>query len=427
MKNVFILALLLFSLLSYGQDCNTQAANKPSTWGRSPDSFQDGGVFTPRKPASLDITKTKSNLGKTEAWINNRLKGFTGAKLDNQNSYFFDPLDFVADKNEEHNYGKAFYMATGMKGYSYNIMRFFAYYCYDNKLPLFTEDESGSSIKVIFNNVFASPLCADVDLFKVNGNRAFKIFEKDHTNGRFDFYDLRAKYTGDDIYTSYTEIIIVRNSDKPVFIPITRKEYLEQMLQDIDTYKTKQRDFLNNFYETQIKEFEREIGIYKANDKQFTAEKEAKRRKAFNENVNPEKLAKDLAKLEEEVNGGRQVITEYLGKPQEWLNRGFNSFYPWSFEKYTPLGVKKYLDGLDTFTESREDRTRTEVVYINPAYYDRSGSGDVPQLIAVVVTKGRYPHMLKVSALLKEPGALAPLEAIVNPAKSTSPWPSNKE
>src|SRR5688572_19284892 len=120
MKKTFIVFLLLLAHISYGQDCNTQAANKPSTIGRSPDSFQtQGGGFSPQKPASLDITKMKLNLGKAEGWIKTRLNGFTGAKLDHQNNYFFDPLDFVAEKSDNNSHGKNFYQATGVKGYYY--------------------------------------------------------------------------------------------------------------------------------------------------------------------------------------------------------------------------------------------------------------------------------------------------------------------
>jgi Tfp pilus assembly protein PilF len=365
----------------------------------------------------------KSNLSKAESWIKSKLTGFTGAQLDYHNEYFFDPLDFVAEKSDNHSYAKDFYQATGVKGYYYNAMRFFAYYCYDNKLPIHTEVESGSSVKVIFNNVFASDLCTDVGVFTVNGKFAFTKFEKSRSEGRIDFYDLRAKRTDDAIYTSYRDIMLIRNSDKPVFIPITRQEYLEQMLQDIQVYKTRRKDFLTSFQETSRKDFEKEMAVYKASDKSYTPEKEAKRRKWFNEDMNPEKLAKDLKKLEDEVNGARQIITEYLGKPQEWLSRGFSSFYPWSFESYAPQGIQKYFDNLDVFAESREDLTRTEAVSINPAYFNKGLSRDVPQLISVVVVKGRYPHMLKVSELIKQAGALAPLEAIINPGKTAMPEP----
>jgi hypothetical protein len=40
------------------------------------------------------------------------------------------------------------------------------------------------------------------------------------------------------MFTS-NDYIILRNSDKPVFIAVTRKEYLEQMLKDVENYMGK--------------------------------------------------------------------------------------------------------------------------------------------------------------------------------------------
>ncbi|MGF2413888.1 MAG: hypothetical protein ACQUYJ_16270, partial [Ferruginibacter sp.] len=310
---------------------------------------------------------------------------------------------------------KQFYKATGIKGFYGSRMRFYAYYCYDNNNKIFTEDESGSFVVVNFNNVFASALCTNVGVFTVNGKPAFEIYEKSRTEGRIDFYDLRAKYDNHPLYTSYAEIVLFRNSDQPVFIPITRKEYLQQMLKDVETYQSKEKDFKNRFYKDQIKNFDEEIKAYKTNDKSYTSEKEAKRRKWFNEDNNPEKLAKDLAKIDADIKAANEIITQYLKKPQEWLSRNFDHFYP--FSTYTANGLTQYFNGLDVFTESSEDKTRTQIVSLNPAYFNNKLSNDVPQLITVHLAKGRYPHMLKVADLIKQPAALAPLEAIVNPGK----------
>ncbi|MBL0135373.1 MAG: hypothetical protein IPP79_16060 [Chitinophagaceae bacterium] len=57
-------------------------------------------------------------------------------------------------------------------------MRFYAYYCYENRNEVFTEDESGSFAAVYFNNVFITSLCTNVGVFTVNGKAAFAMFEK---------------------------------------------------------------------------------------------------------------------------------------------------------------------------------------------------------------------------------------------------------
>jgi hypothetical protein len=157
MKRIILLVLLLIIQDSYGQDCNMQAASKPSTLVRGQDDFI-GAASSAQKPPSWDITKMKLNLGKAENWIKNKLAGFTGAKLYYSNDYYLD--------YEHGGYAENFYKTTGMKGSYGSKLRFFAYYCYDNNPKIFTEGESGSFVSVIFNNVFISDLCSDVGVFK---------------------------------------------------------------------------------------------------------------------------------------------------------------------------------------------------------------------------------------------------------------------
>jgi hypothetical protein len=77
-------------------------------------------------------------------------------------------------------------------------------------------------------------------------------------------------------------------------------------------------------------------------------------------------------------------------------------------------GLTSYFDKLDVMDESSEDLTRNEVVYLNPDYFNNKVGVDVPQLISVHLSKGSYPHMLKVSNLIKQAGALDPMVAILN-------------
>jgi len=415
MKKIILLPVfyLLIVQVSFGQDCITRAANKPSTLVRGQDEFSN--TVSSQKPATWNITKMKPHLDNAESWIKSRLTGFTGAKLLYSNEYSLDPIDFtnLPEDAMSQSYTKQFHRSTGIKGYFGCKMRFYAYYCYDNNNTIYTEDESGSFIQVVFNNVFASGLCDEVGVFTVNGKPAFRIFQKNRSEGRIDFYEQRAKSNVyDTIYTSKHDIILIRNSDKPVFIPVIRKEYLEQMLKDIEIYKTKRKDFLTGNYKNSLKTFEEEMKIYKSMDKSYTPEKEAKRRKWFNEDNNQEKLDKDVKKLEDDANSAAKLIVQYLGKSQEWLSRSFNTFYP--FDSYSAAGLSAYFEKLDILTESSEDLTGTEVVTLNPAYFNNKLSNDVPQLISVHLAKGSYPHMLKVSKLIKQAGVLAPLEAILN-------------
>jgi hypothetical protein len=410
MKKIVILSLICLGAaqVCFSQDCSTQAAKKPSTYTKTANEvISASGIMS-----STDLARMKPHLDKIENWIKNRLTNFLGAKLEYNNTYY-------PDYQNGGPISENLYEATGMKSSYGAKLRFFAYYCYDNNNKIFTEDESGSFIHVVLNNVFASLLCTETDVFTVNGKRVFKVLEKNHSEGRIDFYDMRVKSNvNDTIYTSKHEIILIRNSDKPVFINITRKEYLQQMLQDLEAYRIKRKEEISKIYTLQVKQFEDEVKIKKQYDKKYTAEKEATERKRFIEDNNPEKVNKDIKKTDSDIDGAKGVIIQYQGKPQDWLNRSFNSFYP--YESYSAAGVSEYLDKLDVVAEKREDLTRTEIVYLNPDYFNNKQSVDVPQLISVHLSKKNYPHMLKVAKLIKQAGALDPLVAILNPGNSSS-------
>ena len=407
---------LFIAQVSFGQDCVTRAANKPSELVNFPNSFSN--TVSSQKPATLKIAKMKTNQAIAESWIKNILKGSTGAKLVYSNEFSLDPLDFrnLPENALNRSSDSPFYLATGIKGFYACKMRFYAYYCNDNSDNVLTEGESGSFVHVIFNNFFASGLCGDFGVFNINGKPAFKIFEKDHSEGRIDFYQQRAIINGDETYASRHDFIFIRNSDKTLFIPVSRKEYLEQMLQYIEVYRTQQKGFLTEIYSNSLKDFEREVIIKKQYDKNYTAEKEAIERKRFAEDNRQDKTDKDVQKLDANINGAKEVIASYLKKPQEWLSQGFSTFYP--FDSYSAAGITQYFEKIDALTESSDDLTRTEIVSLNPDYFNNKLSVEVPQLISVHLPKSNYPHMLKVAKLVKQPGALAPLVAILNPGKS---------
>jgi hypothetical protein len=403
---------LFITQVSFGQDCKTRAANKPSTLVMRSNQFSN--TVSSQKPATCNISKMKPNQAIAERWIKNILAGFTGAKLLYSNGYSLDPLDFtnLPEDAMTGSFAKEFHRATGIKGYYGCKMMFFAYYCNDNSNNIITEGESGSSLEVNFNNVFASGICTDFGVTTINGKPAFKIFEKDHSEGRIDFYQMRAITNGDETYASKHDYIFIRNSDKPLFIAISREEYLEQMLKDVETYRIKQKGFLTEIYADRLKDFEREVTIKKQYDKNYTAEKEAIERKRFAEDNMQDKTDKDVQKLDADINGAKEVIGSYLKKSQDWLDRSLSNFYP--YDSYSAKGLTEYFEKIDVFTEGSEDLTRTQIVMLNPAYFNNKLSVDVPQLISVHLAKGNYPHMLKVAKLVKQPRALAPLVAILN-------------
>ncbi len=227
-------------------------------------------------------------------------------------------------------------------------------------------------------------------------------------------------YFDDTVYTSKTDLFLIRNSDKPVFISLTRKEYLQQMLKDVEANKIKEiasakEEFTPDAEAANKAKFDEELKRMD-NSKNYTPEQMAPYRKRFIETWETEKQKYDkrIAKIETESTKVNEVLLEYLKKPEEWLVSGFGSFFS---DSYTEKGIKYFLDHLDIYRESKEDYTRSEVVSINPAYFNKALSMDVPQLILVTVNKGGYRYMYKLAELVKKPGALNPLEAILTPGK----------
>ena len=299
---VFTVFYLLTVQLSFAQDCNTMAANKPSVLGKSPDLFT-AAMSDYKKPVGWNITKMKPNLTVAENWITKILAGFTGAKLGYENSYVLDRLGF-------NDFTESFFKTTGINGFYSGKMRFWAYYCYDNKGTIHTEGESGSNVHVKFNNIYAFGFTESEGVYTINGKPAFKVLKKKKTEGKIDYYEYRSKMnaTGK-IYTS-NDYIILRNSDKPIFIAFTRKEYLQQMLKDVDIAENNNSKFFNEAYESNKRMFELEMKVYKENDKSYTVEKEAKRRKWFEEDQ--EKLKKVNSKINPDAIAAKEVISQYL-------------------------------------------------------------------------------------------------------------------
>ncbi len=404
-----IVYYLLMAQVCFAQDCKIKAANKPSVFARGTDDYFDFSHYT-HKPAKWDVSKMKLQTGKAERWIKNRLNAFAGARMLYYNTYM---LDYVVNEGGTGN-DVNFYKATGIKSFYSSKTMFFAYYCYDKSNTIHTEDESGSNLEVVFNNFFFSGLTTDAGVYNIDGKPVFRIIKKKRSEGRIDYYEqwVRNNATGE-IYTT-NDYILLRNSDQPVFIPVTRKQYLGQMLKNVEAYRINETKQLTQIYEHNRKQFEEEMKGYKEKDKSYTPEKEAKRRKWFEEDQ--EKFKKVISKVKPDSDGAGEVIRQYLEKPDEWLNRPVSYFYP--FSSYTEKGVGQYFENLDKSTLNEgEKETLYEIVSVNPAYFDKMAGLGVPQLIIVHLQNGTYDHMVKVANLIKQPGALAPLEAIVNPGK----------
>lgn len=413
MKKIVTALLLITVQTCFAQDCKTLAENKQSGNVRFPDVTDRPGGGS---KVSINTAAIKPRVAKAESWIKGLLNNFTGAKLAFSNNYSFDHSS------------KDLYNATGIKEYYYSQMRFYKYYCNQNTIA--TEGESGSSVMIYFNNLFAGyehTLCSDVGVYTINGKPVFKIYEKKNTLGRVDIYERMWQTNVNDTYGSKDDYMVIRNSDQPVFIPITRKELLLQLMKDIDASQASRMAVAKSQYDpkneaTNKAAFDAELKRID-NSKSYTKEQMAPYRRRFIETWQTEqqKLDKETNKIEADTKGAKEVVMEYMKRPAEWLGRTMRYWYDGS--TYTALALRSYLDDLDVVRYRPEEETMTQVVSVNPSYYNKSLGADVPQLILVQVAKGGYPHMKKVADLIRQPGALAPLEALLNPGKSMPAQP----
>ena len=417
-KNIRVVTILFFlffsvflSLISsslFAQNCDTEAANKPSTFVRSADNISPMGA----KINAGEMAKMKPYLAKAESWVKNILINFTGAKLNYYNNFFPKNLSDAETTDP-------MFVTAGMKGYYQSQMMFFGYYCYDNKYPINTEGESGSSVYVNFNNVFAFGLTEGRGTVKINGVPVFQLIKKKKTEGRVDYYELLSQNNASGKMFISNEYIFLRNSDKPIFIPITRKEYLQHLLKDVDVSLSRDLKEGAEFYSNNIKQHEAEIKSYKL-EKSYTPEKEARKEQWFNEDQ--EKSKKRMSKIEPDAIASKEIILQYLQKPLEWLNKPVNNFFDASYKKINVLGYcerfdKEKFNGVG----EKEEYTENQIVSINPAYFNNKFSTEIPQVIMIYLRGGSYPHMKKVAALIHKSGAFAPLEALINPSKLTTP------
>ena len=124
----------------------------------------------------------------------------------------------------------------------------------------------------------------------------------------------------DTIWGSKADYYIIRNSDKPFFIPLTRKEYLGQLLKDIDSSRAFRIATSKQMYDPKNEaankaKYDAELARID-NSKTYTKEQMAPYRKRFIETWETEqqKLDKELSKIEADTKGAKETVLEYLKK-----------------------------------------------------------------------------------------------------------------
>lgn len=254
-----------------------------------------------------------------------------------------------------------------------------------------TTDESGTQIPVQVNG---KPLFLVPDIKKSEENQDYYEFpgpvpEYVVNYGRWEFIDA----------------FVIRNSNKPLFIPVTRKEFLEHYLVSIeDKYNEEKKLILENTQIIPVEEIEREREARIAEIKKFTeqgaygyATSDYEHRiMTANEFFNNKKSAeadkiRNLTKeLDENYAESVRLVKDYLiNSPASVLEKSFRKV---SATFTDPQSVKRMLDNLEDVPNMRMWGQNTEVCFINKDYFDNSLPNDVPQLIVIEFVNNEYLH-----------------------------------
>ncbi|WP_373497147.1 hypothetical protein [Aquiflexum sp.] len=264
--------------ISYSQSpCNV--SELVPVWSRLEDSRNFYGPHYEPGPmkylnASYDQKKMTPNLNVGVEWMKGYFEGVRGSKA--VEYYFRYEKGFTHDemlRTDE------WFHSTGI--ISYSTVKFISSYghCSGSRMG---QLDGPSYVEIFLNrfNQLAQPFfdfeTDPLEPYKINGKPVFKIPTLTKRQGRVDYY----QYPGPapDYVVNYSkwdflDAFLIRNSDKPLFIPFTRKEFLEFKLTELEQVYQKQRQAIVE--RTQVhppEEFDRELEERIQEIKKLTAE-----------------------------------------------------------------------------------------------------------------------------------------------------------
>lgn len=362
--------------------------------------------------AGFEPKKMTPNLEIGINWLKGYFQNISGSRYADFSFRYLK--GFTPEENLKTN---EWYLSTGLvSSYSTRILSPYVL-CSEGKMR---ELDGPSLIDISFNrlNHLAERLVVSVNSidypYLINEKPVYKIPKITRSQGRIDYY----RYPGSppENVTNFAnwdflDVYILRNSDKPLFIPFTRKEILEAKVKDLGRIYEERKKLIIEY--TQIRpehEFDQELADRIAEIKKNTAEgawgysKEnmenriqlatENNRLAKKEEAN--KLHSELDVLEEDYNESIRMIQNYLAnQPESVLNRPVREYFSVTFGVEM---VDRMLEEFDRDLTDRDWGNNSVIVYINPDYFDTKVPLDVPQLITVefVNLEGAHKHLNEV-------------------------------
>ncbi|MDO8967518.1 hypothetical protein [Algoriphagus sp.] len=419
-------ALLLVLLIVAPFWAYTQSSCDPDqytlVWSKATDFYERYGPNQVNKQltANFDSKKMQPRMGTALIWLQRKTQGLAGAKSASSYQNFYP-----GNSHPDALYTNAWYQATGRLGYYY--LRTSSHYltCVDNS-PIEIPGPAWIDIQFNYFNQFAKPVQTTdkegvIVPVQMDGRPVFSVPEKHSSNGRIDYYEFPGEvpdYVVDYSRMWFYHAFVVRNSDKPLFISVTQRDYLNYYLKQMERFYLDFKKILGQSAPTnslqdilaekdeRIAEIKRltEEGAY-GYSKDNLANRLQKAEEFYQTKLEEEKnkTSGGNSEVDQEYQESVRLIKDYLNsEPESILSKPIGEI-----ETNPTHEISLTASVLEKLKAPKPERgwsKNTQFAFINPEYFDKSLAPDVPQFIAVEITnnENRHKHLNELAYRLRK-------------------------
>lgn len=409
MKRTILLAILV-PLLAFSQELPCNVDNFTPQWIAFPDYTQDFYRHTKAGSQHMKAYHFPAMKPHLKVALDWSMELAAGIKRSKEAKYQFEML--FGPGNPDELLTNAWYLATRRNG-GYNLrIKLHDVVC--RPYGVATAD-GPAEILVSFNsfhklgeNVTTIDDSGNQNPVIINGKPVFLVPERKNTGKYHDYYEFPGPvpdYVVNFSRWEFLDAFVLRHHDKPLFIPVTRKEFLEFFLASLnEKYNRERKSILENTIATPPEEIEKEREARIAEIKKFTEQgafgysasnldHRIKTANDFFDNKRSEEDGKIMnltRELDDNYSESVKLVKEYLAKsPPAVLQKPIRRV-PAVFTD--PPSVSRMLENLDDAPGQRMWGQNTEVCFINPDYFDNTLPNDVPQLIVIEFINNEYVH-----------------------------------
>lgn len=441
---LFFLAIPFLTAAQPNNACN------PETFTMKWTVLNDYQVWgTPRKDRKPVEEKIKLHLNQGLEWIKAQSAGVTGSRMAEYYHYYYHGN--ALDKSPTNSW----YQASGRVPYYHTKITSNGLICRNNT-PVTLTGPANIFLYINFANEIVRPMTTldaqgnSVPL-RINGKVIYEVPIVKRSEDRVDYYEYPGPPPPTVVNYGKWEFIdgyIIRNSDKQLLLPITRKEYLQQYLVEMEKYYKKQQALI--LQHTNVKspeEIDKELKDRIEEIKKFTEqgawgyskdnlEQRIEKAKEFYSNKKEEELnkVKNLTQeADENYDESVNIIKTYLqGKPAEELNKPVpyrlgdllvNTLYDVNFTQRTLDRLEATKEGTYFWGDTKQ------LCYINKDYFNTALPPEVPQFIAVefVNLESNHKHLNDIVANINRDYNFKALQQILMGTKLSAPLAQSQQ